>query len=112
MFWNKKKKAIGSRPTKLDKTLYRIIGSEWDKIPQSDSDHWVKYMAIMRPQKEDGEVYDVRIFDEWSAQQNQIRVINYMSLDMHPELVLFEGWFDRKSKNGDIKYKEPIQKAA
>ena len=112
MFWKNKKKALGSKPMKLDRMLYKIIGSEWDKIPQSESDHWVKYMAVMRPQKADGDVHDVRVFDEWSAQQSRISIFNYAALDNHPELVLFEGWFDKKSKKGDIKYKVPAKKAA
>ena len=112
MFWKNKKQALGSKPMKLDRILYKIIGGEWDKIPQSESDHWVKYMTVMRPQKAEGDVYDVRVFDEWSAQQSRISIFNYAALDNHPELVLFEGWFDKKSKKGDIKYKVPAKKAA
>ena len=112
MFGKNKEKASAPKPTKLDRVLYKVIGSEWDKIPQSDSDHWVKYMAVMRPQKAEGDVFDVRIFDEWSAQQNKVSIFNYDSLDTHPELILFEGWFDRKSKKGDIKYKGVARKAA
>ena len=112
MFWKNRKKEIKSRPMKLDRTLYKIIGSEWDKIPQAESDHWVKYMAVMRLQKEDGDVYDIRVFDEWSAQQKRISIFNFASLDNHPELILFEGWFDKKAKKGDIKYKLATKKAA
>ena len=112
MFGRNKNKAVPSKPMKLDRTLYKVIGSEWDKIPQSESDHWVKYMAVMRPQKEGGDVCDVRVFDEWSAQQNKISILNYGSLDNQPDMILFEGWFDRKSKKGDIKYKAVAKKAA
>ena len=112
MFGRNKNKAVNSKPMKLDRTLYKVIGSEWDKIPQSESDHWVKYMAVMRPQKEGGDVCDVRVFDEWSAQQNKISILNYGSLDNQPDMILFEGWFDRKSKKGDIKYKAVAKKAA
>ena len=108
-----KKKGLKTKPVEVDRTIYKIIGNEWNKIPPGDSDHWVKYMAVMRPQKQGSDVYDIRVFNQWYAQQNKIRVFDYAALDNHSELVLFEGWFDIKTKKGEIKYKPPVfEKAA
>ena len=111
MFWKNKKKTVGSGPRKVDKVLYEIIGKEWDNIPQDDGDHWVKYMAVMRPQQEDGDTYDVRIYDEGTAEKNRFRTIDYDTFDQNPELILFEGWFNRKAKKGEIKYTKARQAA-
>jgi hypothetical protein len=45
----------------------------------------------------------VRIFDNWSAKDKKVTVLNYASLDDRPDLVLIEGWFDKKSKKGEFK---------
>ena len=38
-----KKKGLKTKPVEVDRTIYKIIGNEWNKIPPGDSDHWVKY---------------------------------------------------------------------
>ena len=72
---------------------------------QVTGDHWVKYLAVSRPHSDDPEVSDVRIFDDWCAAQKKVKVMEYSSLDAHPDLILMEGWYDAKSKKGDIKAK-------
>ena len=57
----------------------------------------------MRPRSENGNVFDVRIFDNWSARDKKVTVLNYASLDDRPDLVLIEGWFDKKSKKAEFK---------
>jgi hypothetical protein len=105
MFWKKNVARTGERPIKIDRLLSEIIGDEWNKAP-SVSDHWVAYKAVERPHKDNGSVCDVRIFDEWSAKERKVNVSNYESLDTHPDLVIFEGWFDRKARKGDIKLRK------
>jgi hypothetical protein len=57
----------------------------------------------MRPRPEDGNVSDVRIFDNWSAKDKNVTVLNYASLDDQPDLVPIEGWFGKKSKKEEFK---------
>ena len=100
---NKEKKVKGVM--EVDKILYNIIGDEWSRIPEN-SDHWVKYLAAVRPRADNGDVFDVRIFDEWCAKEKNIKVVDYSSLDQSQDLVVLEGWYDRKMKKGDIKLKK------
>ena len=105
MFWEKKSAKTSEGPTKIDRLLTEIIGNEWTKVP-SVSDHWVVYKAVTRMHKDNGSVCDVRVFDEWSAKEKRVKVTDYESLDAHPDLVIFEGWLDRKAKKGDIKLRK------
>ena len=82
--------------------MARLIGDEWGKLPRNE-DHWSEYLAVMRPKSSEGVVFDVRIFDKWSAVEKKVTVTDYSSLDLHPELILLEGWFNKKTKKGEIK---------
>jgi hypothetical protein len=104
MFSKKSKEEKALRPQEINGKLARLIGEEWGKIRQS-GDHWVKYLAVSRPQDGNPDVKDIRVFDEWSATQKNLKVIDYASLDNAPDLVLMEGWYDTKSGKGDIKAK-------
>jgi len=99
MFWSKKD---GNKPTSVSGPLSRLIGNEWGKLPRS-GDHWAEYQVVMRPQSEGGDVYDVRIFDKFMANEKKVSVTDYSALDSHPELVLLGGWFNQKTKKGEIK---------
>jgi hypothetical protein len=47
--------------------------------------------------------YNVRVFDQAQAAGKGISVEDYASLDHHPKLILFEGWYDRRSWKARIK---------
>jgi hypothetical protein len=98
MFWMKKK-AVG-RPQAVPAYLTRLIGDEWGKLPRV-GDHWAEYHMVARPRG--GDDFDVRIFDSWSASEKKLEVLDYSSLDAHPDLVLLEGSFNKKTKKGAIK---------
>ncbi|MFH1123020.1 MAG: hypothetical protein V1758_05110 [Pseudomonadota bacterium] len=99
-----KKKTEGG-PVKIDGSLSRQIGSEWGKISMP-GDHWVNYLAVKRAHSENKDIVDVRIFDEFKANEQKVKVFDYTSLDAHPDLILMEGWIDNKSKKSDIKAKK------
>ncbi|MBI2853553.1 MAG: hypothetical protein HYX87_01355 [Chloroflexi bacterium] len=48
----------------------------------------------------------MRIFDQADALARQIDIKDYSSLDQHPELVLYEGWFDDRSNSKDVKLEQ------
>jgi hypothetical protein len=105
MFWKKNAEKTNEGPIKVDRLFTEIIGDEWNKAP-SATDHWVVYKAVTRPHKDNGSFCDIRVFDEWSAKDRKVNVSNYESLDAHPDLVIFEGWLDRKARKGDIKLRK------
>lgn len=47
--------------------------------------------------EDDSAIRLIRVFDETIAAETGVDVIDYESLDSHPELVIFEGWFDENS---------------
>ncbi|MFC2019361.1 hypothetical protein ACFLU4_05340 [Chloroflexota bacterium] len=53
-------------------------------------------------------ICDVRIFDPFDAKKERVNVKNFISLDGHPELILYHGWFDEKNRvvkmEQDIEY--------
>ena len=99
------KKKDNGAPVKVDGSLSRKIGSEWGKIAMP-GDHWVNYLAVKRPRADNKDILDVRIFDEAKANEQKVKVLDYASLDTHPDLVLLEGWIDNKSKKSEIKAKK------
>jgi hypothetical protein len=37
-----------------------------------------------------------------------IRIVNYITLDDHPELILFQGWFDKETNEVQLQKKGQI----
>jgi len=100
MFWMKKKNVGG--PESIPAYVARLIGDEWGKLPRA-GDHWAEYLMVTRPRANGGDDLDVRIFDKWHATEKKVQVLDYSSLDPHPNLVLLEGSFNKKAKKGAIK---------
>ncbi|RJR48558.1 MAG: hypothetical protein C4576_08010 [Desulfobacteraceae bacterium] len=46
--------------------------------------------------------YFFRIFDEEDASKSGIAVRNYATLDQSPELILFEGWYSKKTNKAEV----------
>ncbi len=51
--------------------------------------------CVMRPSAQGKNVFDVRVFNPNAASQSKVKIANYYSFDQHPELVLFQGTFDK-----------------
>lgn len=59
--------------------------------------------AVVRKNPKAVKMFDCRIFDPSEAEASEIRIKDYTSLDEHPELLLYEGWFDEGSKHAELK---------
>jgi len=100
-FWEKKPETGGQteahkeklpKPTDMSPHVGQFLVVNLGKNPD-----WVwKLKTVARPQAEKGR-YDVRVFSDGTAGEKGVRVKDYTSLDGHPELILFEGWFDKKT---------------
>ena len=77
---------------------------------------WVwNLKGVVRRGQEGKDSYDVRVFDQTMAAAKMAIIKDYTSLDEHPDLILFEGWFDKKSMEVHIEEKEkprPMPRAA
>lgn len=112
MFWKKKPITENSGPTSVPALVGSHVVAEMQKNPVM-SDHWVKYKCIMRPHKEGNSTsFDIRVYDEWETDQKSVKVTNFASLDGYPELVQFEGWFDKSTKKVQLKARQTAPQAA
>jgi hypothetical protein len=50
-------------------------------------------------------VFDFRIFDNFKTAEARVNIRNYNSFQEHPEFILYEGWFDKKT--GQIVLQDP-----
>ncbi len=76
---------------------------------------WVWHLkGVVRPRQEEKDRYDVRVFDERKGVEKNVMVKDYTSLDEYPELILYEGWFDKGSYTVHIEEKKmpPLPQAA
>ena len=102
MFWRKKpvtgepskpkvKKLPG--PKDMSQLLVNYLVTEMKQNPA-----WLWSLKIVvRPRPESKDTFDVRVFDEAQVATKKVAVKDYTSLDEHPELILYEGWFDNKT---------------
>jgi hypothetical protein len=57
----------------------------------------------------------VRVFDDHEVAAAKVRVKDYTSLDDHPELILVDGWYNKKKSDthlNDRKKTTPLPRAA
>ena len=130
MFWKNKQKtgvAVDIDPTgtvtagaKLPETKVEALKTEVEKLhgptglPElvgreivvschKDPDWvWNTLKAVVRQNPKGKKVFDVRVFSDSAAQDKHIKVKDYTTFDEHPELILFEGWFDKETYSSKI----------
>lgn len=113
MFWKKKKEeAVSSAVTPPAAKAEKL--PEPQKIPELIGRHlvdklkmdivWVSDLkAVVRSRAEGKPGFDVRIFDPLELGDKKVKVKDYTSLDGRPDLMLYEGWFDRQTKQIALK---------
>lgn len=90
----KEKNAIyDSIPGALPKSVFNAIIRDLGHNPK-----WTRRLSLVAQRwEDDSAIRLIRVFDETIAAETGVDVIDYKSLDSHPELVIFEGWFDKNS---------------
>lgn len=63
--------------------------------------------AVMYPNGGE-KAFKIRVFDESETAVKNIRVQNYVTLDQYPNLILYEGWFDGKTKQVELEEKRKL----
>jgi hypothetical protein len=109
-FWKKNAGTNTSTAEKLSmpKEMPSQLGRHFVVNLQKPPD-WVwslKLVERIRPESKN--IADIRIFDPAKVRDADLRVKNFHSLENHPELILFEGWMDKKTKEFKIEVKEPL----
>jgi hypothetical protein len=76
------------------------------KEKKMDPDLVRVFKAVVRRQDNEGnaKAFDIRIFDEGNAVANKIQIKDYTTLDQYPNMIMYDGLFDEKSK--EVKLEE------
>lgn len=98
MFWKKDDGGL-SGPREIPQP----VGQEIVVKLQGDPDSIWHLKAVMLPREVDKDTSEVRVFDASQAASRKVMVKNYNSLAEHPELILYEGWYNKKRGNAEIK---------
>ncbi len=99
MFW--KNRGVPSKP----KDIPDIVGGHLVTDYNQNPDVVWKLKAVKRRRQESKNAFDVRVFDDLEAATKKIKVQDYTTLDEHPELILYEGWYDLESRTVQLEVK-------
>ena len=57
--------------------------------------------AVLKP-KEEKDVFDIRVFSDSAAGSAKVSVKDYHTLDDHPNLILYDGIYDKNKKRAQL----------
>ena len=114
-FWQKEKHSenvSGTREIKLakPKELPDRVGIHLVTKLKENPDWVWNLKCAMRPKADARHAFEVRIFDPADAVQRAVVIKNFNSLDDHPDMILFFGWFSKET--GIVKIEKSLPKAA
>ncbi len=123
MFWDfLKKKPDAGEPSKAQgeklpkpQSLPEAVGRDLVVRFGKDPDWVWRLKCVVRRIENEKSRFDIRVFDEAEASEKGIRVKDYTSFDNHPESILFDGWYDKKTQQTHIEERgkgKPLPKAA
>ncbi len=64
--------------------------------------------SVIRRRQQAERAFDCRIFDQSEAEANEVKINDYNTLNQHPDLILYEGWFDEDSKKVELAEKKKV----
>jgi len=106
MFWGKKSaKEEGklSGPKEIPGPVRNYLVAE----RKMDSD-LVKLLKAVEHKSTTGAGFNIRVFDDSEAIAKKVQVKDYTSLDEYPDLIIYDGQFDRGSKQVNLEEKKKI----
>ena len=107
MFWNKNSKGTqekGMPPKSIPEPVGRYLVVNLGQNPD-----WVWNLKAVMRGTADNDLFDVRVFDPSQAASRKVQIKDFNSLDDHPEIILYDGNFNKKTFAVKI---EPRTKAA
>jgi hypothetical protein len=96
MFWKREKTKEGEVKLPGPKEIPELAGRYMVVQEKKDPDWVWKLKGVVRPAGK--KAFYCRVFDEAQVVQAGVKVKDWTSLDDHPDLILWEGHFD-KEKN-------------
>jgi hypothetical protein len=96
-FWEKSPTGAKNRKLTGPKGLPHPVGRIM-VVEKGENPDWVWGLkSVERPTEGKKYRFDVRVFDTNAADKKGISVRDYTSLDKASDLILYEGWYDKKS---------------
>ena len=96
-FWEKSSAGVKNQKLSGPKELPHSVGRTM-VAEKGENPDWVwKLRSVERPTEGKKYCFDVRVFDANAADEKGISVRDYTSLDKASDLILYEGWYDKKS---------------
>jgi len=92
------------------KTMPEILGNHLVKQMKKEPGWAWRLSVVTRPRSGGEKGFDVRIFAENEARSSGVKVKDYTTFDQYPNLIFFEGWFDKESKQVELEEKRVIPK--
>jgi hypothetical protein len=116
-FWKRRKSAGGTVDhvgAKLPgpRDLPQQVGGYLVVRGKLDPDWVWTLKCVVRRYPERRAQYDFRVFNPEQAKQAGIKVINFMSLDHHPELILYQGKYNKYLQYAEFDKVPTEEKAA
>jgi hypothetical protein len=96
MFWNRKQAQEGKKRLPGPKGIPGPVGSYMVVQMKKDPDWVWQLKGVVHPAGEKKTFY-CRVFNDAQAAQAGVKVKDWTSLDDHPALILWEGYFDEKT---------------
>jgi hypothetical protein len=113
MFWKKKTKTGEPSkpkmkklpaPSSIEDTLARKLIVDLKQDPD-----WVwKLHSVVCQRSGGGQRFDFRVFDAVRVAATRVEVKDYTSFDDYPELIVYQGWFDKESGEVHFEEKKPV----
>ena len=102
-FWEKKqqgKEISGKKEIKLarPKELPDRVGRYLVTKLKEDPDWVWSLRAAIRPKGEEKDAFEIRIFNPTESDRKGVPIANFNTLDNHPELILFAGWYKKNTE--------------
>jgi hypothetical protein len=102
MFWRKKPATEELSKPGVEKlpgprSIEELVGRDLVVELKQNPDRVWQLRSVVRRRTGGKHRFDFRVFDEVQAAQKKVKVKDWTTFDQHPELILFQGWFDKVS---------------
>jgi len=115
MFWKKKTATEEPSKPKAEKlpgprSIEELVGRQLVMNLKKDPDWVWQLRSVVRRTSGGAHRFDFRVFDAAQvAAKKRVKVKDYTSFDNYPELILYQGWFDKVSM--EVHFEEKKQMA-
>jgi hypothetical protein len=104
-FWTKKIQpdvGVVEKPLPKPKAIPEVVGRHLVVEMKKDPDFVWKLMAVVRPHQGNKNAFDIRVYSPVEAGVRSVNVKNFNTLDAAPDLILYEGRYDKAANTAEL----------